>query len=174
MRPHADLLRPIADDDDEVVAAFAAWLLDDPDAGPDDWHRFALGANWDFSADIMPWIVLQPDCDRATAALLFWKSQPDYYLDFADRSEIPPFNLEGYDLIQTIRERWTQGLYTRAELALDLGEDYAPIDTAALQRRAGPRFAELFPPDLHGPFPGRRLTLDDTIDGIPNRFWPAN
>ena len=46
---------------------------------PDDWHRVADVHNWDDPLDVLYWIVSQPNCDKATARLIFWKGEPTGY-----------------------------------------------------------------------------------------------
>lgn len=35
--------------------------------------------NWDDGTEVLQWIIDSPLCSRATANLIFWRSQPDYY-----------------------------------------------------------------------------------------------
>ncbi len=166
------ILRPIIDDaQDPTVSAFAAWLV--AESGPDDWHRSMMGWNWDADPEIIRWIVAQPRCDKATALMVFWKGQPEYYLPFADRGDVPGCNLEGLDLIEDVRGRWTGGFYTRSELAFDLADDAWPRDFTALDAEFGDRARDLLPLDMRAPLPGRRLEDVDGPEGIPRRFWPA-
>lgn len=126
---------------------------------PDDWHRLALFANWDFvEPALFRRIAAQPDCDRATALALFWKSRPDYYLAFADRPAVPAVNRESYDLLVLIRERWQAGGYRRAELGFDREHDAGPLDFAELERRFGARVDQFMPGSMRGPLPGRRVS----------------
>jgi hypothetical protein len=126
--------------------------------GPDGWHRLALHGNWDtIQPQVWRWIVTQPDCDRATALLLFWKTEPEFYLEFADRANVPDANRFDFDLIELIRDRWFAGAYTRAELALDLDEDAWPLDFADLRQRYGDRVDRFMPPSMRVRLPGRRI-----------------
>lgn len=126
---------------------------------PDDWHRLALFGNWDF-IDAATWraIVTSPECDRATALAIFWKLQPDYYVEFVDRAAVPEVNREGYDLIALIRERWSKGLYSRAELAFDPAAEVGPVDYAALQTRYGSRVDRIIPPAMRAKLDGRNVS----------------
>jgi len=130
---------------------------------PDDWHRLALFGNWDyFEPALLRRIAEQPNCDRATALVLFWKSEPEYYLPFADRAAVPEGSRDGYDLLVLIRERWRAGAYTRAELAFDRERDAWPLDFAELERRFGARVEQFMPQSMRGPLPGRRLSQSGT------------
>lgn len=126
---------------------------------PDDWHRLALFANWDFvELALFRRIAMQPNCDRATALALFWKSQPEYFLEYPDRAAVPEINRELYDLVVLIRERWRAGTYIRAEIAFDRERDAWPLDFAALERQFGQRVDIFMPKSMRGPLPGRRIS----------------
>jgi len=101
--------------DDPVMSAFAQWLV--LESGPDDWHLVADGWNWDEGEDPLWWIVTRPNCDRATALMVFWGTKPYHYLG------LPPWEATDaaeYDLYHTIRARWAAGFYTRSEIAFDI------------------------------------------------------
>ena len=124
--------------------------------GPAGWHRIALYGNWDFTEpQVWTWIVSQPDCDKATALAIFWKASPEYYLQYADRSQARPAELDTYDLIALIRERWRAGAYTHAEFAFDPDTDAWPLDRAALARQYGARVDRDLPTDMRIKLPGR-------------------
>jgi hypothetical protein len=127
-------------------------------ASPDDWHRLALYGNWDgVENSVWRTIVLNPDCDQATALAIFWKASPEYYVAFQDRADVPAVNLSGYDLINLIRERWQSGAYVRSELAFDPDTDAWPLDFDDLRRRHGARVDQLMPPTMRVRLEGRRL-----------------
>ncbi len=83
---------------------------------PDEWHRVALSWNWDAVGSVLPWILKQPDCDKATAQMLFHRASPIEMLTEARRGN-------GYEqeiaLCRLIAERWNGGQYRRTELASD-------------------------------------------------------
>jgi hypothetical protein len=125
---------------------------------PDDWHRLVLYGNWDF-VDASAWevIVMQADCDRATALAIFWTADPSYYVEFEDATAVPAANRSGYALISMIRKRWLAGKYMRAELAFDRALDARPIDLNDLRRRYGERVDETIPESMRVKLDGRRL-----------------
>lgn len=133
-------------------------LLESRYTEPDDWHRLALYGNWDgVEDDVWRTIVLQPDCDQATALAIFWKASPEYYVEFIDRTSVPAVNRSGYDLINLIRERWQGGAYVRSELAFDPDIDAWPLDFDDLRRRHGARVDQLMPTTMRVKLEGRRL-----------------
>ena len=87
---------------------------------PDDWHRVADAHNWDEPLNILHWIVSQPNCDRSTARLVFWKGEPTGY-DFEDCDEDmgdDPYSVEPM-LAYIVRRFHAQG-YPREEIEFDL------------------------------------------------------
>jgi len=153
--------------DDPVTSAFARWLV--LEARPDDWHLVADGWNWDKGEDPLWWIVTRPDCDKATALIIFWGTKPHHYLGLPGWETI---DVEEHDLYHAIRARWAAGFYTRSELAFDLAHDGYPIDLAAYRRRFGQDVDAAMPPDMRH-LSGRRLISTGFIEGIPARFWEA-
>ena len=161
-----------AGDDGIVEAEFYKWLAFG-DADPDDWHRFAMEGNWDFhDPEIYLWIVSQPECDKATALLYFWKAQPEYELEYPEASNA--HDREGYALINFIRERWLADFYVRSELEFIREKYLWPLDFSSLDDRFGVASKELFPESMRISLSGRRLDTNDLIEGIPTRFWPED
>jgi hypothetical protein len=151
--------------EDEVEGRFYRWFA--AEAGPDDWHRFALGGNWDMhDPEVFQWVAQQPDCDQATALTLFWKASPDYAVEF------PNADYEHRSLIQLIRERWRSGEYRRQELAFVPEADAWLPDFESLKSVVGERVETELPESIRNALPGRRLDTDGDIEGIPSRFWP--
>jgi hypothetical protein len=54
------------------------------------WHEVALGYNWDDDpVRDLGWIVRQPDCDLATAIVVFLRAAPDSYMTVRSVSDLP-------------------------------------------------------------------------------------
>ena len=153
--------------DDPVTSAFTQWLVQE--AEPDDWHLVVEGWNRDRGEDPLWWIITRPDCDKATALLVFWETRPYHYLGLPGWEET---DVEEYDLYHTIRARWAAGFYTRSEIAFDVKLDAYPIDFAAHRRRFSDVDA-VMPPDMRQ-LSGRRLVSTGLIEGIPARFWDVD
>ncbi|QJB69127.1 DUF4274 domain-containing protein [Parasphingorhabdus halotolerans] len=86
------------------------------EGSPDDWHLIAADWNWDNRLDVLYWIVTQPECDRATALLVFWKGEPaccDYETEEAKMGDdiyaVAP-------MLRYISERFNTTGYTRSEI----------------------------------------------------------
>ncbi len=93
-------------------------------ATPDDWHRYAWHHNWDDRLDGLFWIVSQPNCDKATALLIFWKGEPTGY-DYETEEEHMGDDIYGVaPMLKYISERFNTLGYTRSEIAYDSLEDH--------------------------------------------------
>lgn len=42
--------------------------------------------NWDDGITILNWIIDSTKCDKGTAIMIFWMSEPDYYFDHAEET----------------------------------------------------------------------------------------
>ena len=159
------------DDDDKDARhdkKLLSWFAEK--SGPEDWHRFALGANWDFvEPELLQWIVKHPDCDRATALVLFWKSQPDYFLQFAGAGDVPDVNKDGFELISAIRSRWIGGNYSRSEFSFEMDRDVWPQDFE-LMRSSWPEQFSKIPAEMLENLNGREVP-NTLTDGLPDWYW---
>ncbi len=93
-----------------------AWL---GAASPDDWHRVALEFNWCYPLYLLDWIVRQEACDRATALTIFWKCDPECWMEEEGESKGQP---NGYSWLSRqmctyIAGRVASGGYARSEIA---------------------------------------------------------
>ncbi|GGC93363.1 hypothetical protein [Chelatococcus reniformis] len=137
-------------------------------------------------------IGARPDCEPATALLLFWRTAPDF--DLRHPPDDASANDEAWQLQELIRGRWRRGRYRRAELSFDIEDiplvsDKASYNAAAraleATTTAAEQFAELehqlgpdavagaMPPSMRISLPVRTPVGERLIEGIPARFWPA-
>jgi Domain of unknown function (DUF4274) len=93
-------------------------------ASPDDWHRYAWHHNWDDRLDGLFWIVSQPQCDRATALLTFWKGCPTGYDYENDDGKMGDDIYAVAPMLRYIVERFNTTGYTRSEIAYEFMEDH--------------------------------------------------
>jgi hypothetical protein len=135
---------------------------------PDVWHSVAEHLNWDFAEDVIEWIVSQPQCDLATAALVFWKAGPDHWCQFPNANAVPDFQVDNFNFCKSLVDRANSGFYIRRELAFGGydssctigGIDYSlKAEAESLRHRfqegeAG-AFPWAFPISLMPPIPGR-------------------
>jgi hypothetical protein len=108
----------------------------------------------------------------ATAALLFWKGQPEYWLQFPNAGAVQGFQIEGFNFSKSLADRANSGFYTRRELefftlddtCLIGGVDYfLKSQVEGLRRRfekgSAGSFPWKFPALLVPPIPGRAPIL---------------
>lgn len=143
---------------------------------PDVWHVVAGHLNWDFAIDVLEWIVSQPQCDLATAALLFWTGDPEQWLKYQTKDTIPDFAIEYFNISALIVNRAKSGLYNRQELAfagdpcnMIGGVDYhLKFSVEKAQRRFKEKCSGSFPWELPivltPPIPGRAPLMSSEED----------
>lgn len=80
---------------------------------PEKLHEFAARYNWDDGLEVPRWIVNHPLCDRGTALMMYWLAGPRYYCQYATRDDVPHsgWNLQHYDLLREIEEKYLNGFY---------------------------------------------------------------
>lgn len=138
-------------------------------ATPDQWHKVADGWNWGSGEAPLRWIIEQPDCDKATAQLIFWRGEPSYYWgiasDLAGLQAARASSLDVYTMLTRIVEKWRAGEYSRAELSYDPGVD-ARARPADVERSAT-HPALMLDDSMLEPIVGRELEDGEYDEGIP-------
>lgn len=87
---------------------------------PDEWHKIARGWNWDGGVGPLSWLIRQPQCDRGTALLIYWKGGPGFLKQYGTREEVPGFiSVEQYDLSKEVEGRLLSGFYGRHDIAFN-------------------------------------------------------
>lgn len=135
----------------DEAAELISWL---GGKSPDVWHFVARKINWSGGLRVLDWIVSQPECDKATAAYVFWFTEPEYQLSVM-RGAGYKFNI--YALFEKVLANWQSGFYRRQEIALsqdEIGLRVLGLETALANLPAGAR-PFVLPRDLCGPFRGR-------------------
>lgn len=143
------------DDDRDHPQAMIDWLARQT---PDVWHEVAPNLNWDNAERVLEWIVTQPQCDRATAALVFWSASPLYYMHAMATGEWR--SDDGLRIVTTILRNWKTGFYARAELAWR--EDHR-ADYAAARASLGGSDPLAIPADLVAPLKGRKPNVPEAL-----------
>jgi len=96
----------------DVATEMIGWLSG---RSPVVWHAFVTRyMNRETAMPVGFWIARQPDCDCATAAALFFGSDP------ARCVRNPGVRQENCDLIELILENWEAGYYRQSRIAQDL------------------------------------------------------
>ena len=90
---------------------------------PDDWHKIALGWNWDNGHQPLAWIAQQAECDKGTALLIYWQGGAIWLQQYDRREDVPTWEVDAYDLVRDIEARYIAGFYTRQKIAFDPRDD---------------------------------------------------
>lgn len=61
--------------------------------------------NWDKGLKTLETILAQPDCDRATALMIYWHASPAYYNQYASIEAVPLHERPVYTLIRSLEDR---------------------------------------------------------------------
>lgn len=100
------------------VSELLDWLPDNSD--PDLWHLLVANLNYDYedTLKVVHWIVSQPDCDRATAALALFLINADAYIGYETLEACDGWDRHYWSIARTICERSEAGLYPRSRFNL--------------------------------------------------------
>jgi len=150
---------------------------------PDQRHAIARLLDLDDALDVLRWIAAQPDCDRATAAMIFWRA----WLPAVDGHGAEAAAVRGAcarsALIEDILARWSGAAWPMSDLGWDGREAWDGTELVVLPP---PGTAERaywdslkIPPDLRGPFAGRTpatarrafFDFDPVDDDIFDSLW---
>lgn len=112
-------------------------------------HFIACFYNWDDGEEVLEWIVNNPLCDQGTAKMIFWRSQPSFYTQFATADEAD-YESGMFELVRTIMDKLEQGFYRNAEIGYDPSNDPAAEETDV----AYPNAKWLIPDQLKTVSPG--------------------
>jgi hypothetical protein len=90
---------------------------------PEELHLFA---NWNGNGLVeeMRRVVEHPLCDLGTALLIYWRGKPGYYLQFADRTDVPSCNLNAYDLLRDIEDLVARKRFKTSRFNFDPRNDH--------------------------------------------------
>lgn len=117
---------------------------------PDVWHDAASNLNWDNAERVLDWVVSQPNCDKATAARIFWAANPLYYMRALATAEWR--SEQHLRLVTKIIRNWKSGFYKRADLVWR--EDHR-VDYRLTRENLGGSDPLAIPPELLAPWKGR-------------------
>lgn len=97
-------------DQQQAKRDLLAWM---PGKPPEQWHAIAMSYNWGVGAEVPRWIIQQPQCERATASLLFWCINLQDFLAYKDRKEAVAkcYEIDVFDCASEIVERWNRDFY---------------------------------------------------------------
>lgn len=64
--------------------------------------------NWDDGLYQLHKMLQNEHCDRATALLIYWRCDPNFYYSYSNESEIPDWSLKGYKLLKEAEKTLTE------------------------------------------------------------------
>src|SRR5690606_37808605 len=77
--------------------------------------------------EILKWIIESKKCDKGTASLIFWTSEPDYYFEKSE-SEISDYEKDTFSLLQRIVEKFNNKEFNKSNLKYNPTEREKRID----------------------------------------------
>ncbi|EAZ96446.1 hypothetical protein FBBAL38_03465 [Flavobacteria bacterium BAL38] len=92
-----------------------------------DQYYLAQNYNWDDGIEILKWIVESKKCDKGTASLIFWTSEPDYYFEKSE-SEISDYEKDTFLLLKRIVEKFNNNEFKSSNLKYNPSDREKRID----------------------------------------------
>lgn len=80
-----------------------------------DQYYLAENYNWDDGIEILKWIIESKKCDKGTASLIFWTSEPDYYFEKSE-SEISDYENDTFLLLKRVVEKFNNKEFKKSNL----------------------------------------------------------
>jgi hypothetical protein len=104
---------------DEETVAFCRGNSD-----PEELHAFADTYNWDKGTWALQEILDNPACEAATALLIYWRSGPEFYLQYADRDALladplASHALKEFDFLTKLEARYVAGEFPVGSISFD-------------------------------------------------------
>ena len=88
--------------------------------GPYELHRFADGYNWDDGEKKLFDVVRHPSCDRATALLVYWLSEPGEHTEYPKPTDAPKDARKMVELLREIEKKMAAGGFKSELIPFDL------------------------------------------------------
>lgn len=149
---------------DPALRITVDWLSEQPQ---DTWLAFVLNTNYDFAVDALRWMVRSGRCDRAVALAMYWNLGAGYYVQFADRSEVPAHAKLTYSFVKKIERMFLAGEFAVSDLGYDPSGHLSAYDDV-------PEVTPI-PEELKRPIPGRSIDeaalTRDWSNGLPAFVW---
>jgi hypothetical protein len=96
-----------------------------------DQYYLAQNYNWDDGIEVLKWIVESKKCDKGTASLIFWTSEPDYYFEKSE-SEISDYEKDTFLLLKRIVEKFNTNEFKSSNLKYNPTDREKRIDWSKL------------------------------------------
>ncbi|MFC7773761.1 DUF4274 domain-containing protein [Flavobacterium sp. GCM10027622] len=92
-----------------------------------DQYYLAENYNWDNGIAILKWIIESKKCDKGTASLIFWTSEPDYYFEKSE-AEISDYEKDIFLLLKRIVEKFNHKEFKKSNLKYNPADREKRID----------------------------------------------
>ncbi|WP_300492201.1 DUF4274 domain-containing protein [Flavobacterium sp.] len=91
--------------------------------------------NWDNGLDWLYQVLDKKDCDKATALMIYWRADPNfYYSRYNSEADVPEgWQLEGYKLMKEAEKRLLENNFSET-ISYTPDEDRIPKDAAVLKK----------------------------------------
>ncbi len=122
-------------------------------------HYLASIYNWDDDKDVLTWIANSTKCDKGTALLIFWRSEPDFYTRF-DNEQEADYEADVYRLVRNIIDNFSSGFYKNSRISYDPNEDEHDV------YYKDPKSKWQIPDELKRPIQGRKVYSMSDILGL--------
>lgn len=113
---------------------------------PHELDLFARLANYEMGIDDLKRVVGHPRCDAGTALMVYWRSRPEWYAQYATAADVPEWGQAAYELLQAIEPRYLAGAYSSRSIPYDPRQDgqlgLYPAELAAAKRSVPPAMYE--------------------------------
>lgn len=83
--------------------------------------------NWDDGVEVLRWIIESTKCDKGTASLIFWQSEPDYFFEIS-ADEVEEYEKDTFLLLKRIVEKFNNKEFTRSIIRYDPADRVKTID----------------------------------------------
>ena len=121
-------------------------------------HVFAANFNWDNGYEWLNWIIDHPLCSRGTALMLYWLSEPVYYLK-KDVLEISEYQLNGFKFVHKLQNKYLNNGFADYNIGFDPRNDDS-TDWIKDSKLDGENSSVSIPSEMLKPVPGRDLSRD--------------
>lgn len=86
-------------------------------------HTFSDKFNWDEDVEHMFAVIRHSQCEAATAKLVYWRSEPNYYQKFTAVEQVEEYHRDIYRLQREIEQGMADGKYPSGKLKYDPKDD---------------------------------------------------
>jgi len=97
-------------------------------SSPKEIHQSVSDANWDGNGYLLNWLKNNPNIDKATALMAYWKSAPHWQKKFKNREDViaqdKSYYLENFDFIEEMEQKYLAGFWKNSHIEFNPANDY--------------------------------------------------